>query len=85
MRDEATAAHLRDNNLITLSYMGEGYPANPNGSALNIAGVCNAQGNVMGLMPHPEDHIWPWQHPQAHHGRGRFSGLPLFVNGINRA
>lgn len=28
--------------------------ANPNGSIANIAGVCNAAGNVMGLMPHPE-------------------------------
>jgi phosphoribosylformylglycinamidine synthase len=28
--------------------------ANPNGSTKNIAGICNAQGNVVGLMPHPE-------------------------------
>ncbi|MCI0369864.1 MAG: phosphoribosylformylglycinamidine synthase subunit PurQ [candidate division NC10 bacterium] len=28
--------------------------ANPNGSAEHIAGVCNARGNVLGLMPHPE-------------------------------
>lgn len=28
--------------------------ANPNGSALNIAGICNAAGNVLGMMPHPE-------------------------------
>ncbi|HEY8142665.1 MAG TPA: phosphoribosylformylglycinamidine synthase subunit PurQ, partial [Kofleriaceae bacterium] len=28
--------------------------ANPNGSQNNIAGVCNAEGNVIGLMPHPE-------------------------------
>jgi phosphoribosylformylglycinamidine synthase len=28
--------------------------ANPNGSARNIAGICNAAGNVLGLMPHPE-------------------------------
>jgi len=28
--------------------------ANPNGSVDNIAGICNAQGNVVGLMPHPE-------------------------------
>ncbi|HEX7612545.1 MAG TPA: phosphoribosylformylglycinamidine synthase subunit PurQ, partial [Candidatus Limnocylindrales bacterium] len=29
-------------------------PANPNGSLRAIAGVCNAAGNVAGLMPHPE-------------------------------
>ena len=28
--------------------------ANPNGSLLNIAGICNERGNVAGLMPHPE-------------------------------
>ena len=28
--------------------------ANPNGSARNIAGIINAQGNVLGMMPHPE-------------------------------
>ncbi len=39
------------------------YPANPNGSVADIAGVCNKRGNVLGLMPHPENHIYPWQHP----------------------
>ncbi len=28
--------------------------SNPNGSILNIAGICNKNGNVLGLMPHPE-------------------------------
>jgi phosphoribosylformylglycinamidine synthase subunit PurQ / glutaminase len=35
------------------------YVDNPNGSALDIAGVCNAAGNVMGLMPHPEHAVDP--------------------------
>jgi phosphoribosylformylglycinamidine synthase len=30
------------------------YLDNPNGSARDIAGICNAAGNVLGLMPHPE-------------------------------
>jgi phosphoribosylformylglycinamidine synthase I len=30
--------------------------ANPNGSQLNIAGICNEKGNVLGMMPHPERH-----------------------------
>jgi phosphoribosylformylglycinamidine synthase len=34
--------------------------ANPNGSARHIAGVCNRQGNVIGLMPHPERAIDRW-------------------------
>ena len=34
---------------------GQGVPqANPNGSSHNIAGICNARGNVLGMMPHPE-------------------------------
>jgi phosphoribosylformylglycinamidine synthase len=31
-----------------------GVPANPNGALENIAGICNAERNVFGLMPHPE-------------------------------
>lgn len=58
------------------------YPANPNGSALDIAGVCNPAGNVLGLMPHPENHIHDWQHPQWTRGVRRHSGLLLFRNGV---
>jgi len=41
-----------------------GYPYNPNGSAGNIAGICDASGRVFGLMPHPERHIRGTQHPR---------------------
>jgi phosphoribosylformylglycinamidine synthase len=41
-----------------------GYPANPNGSQDDIAGVCDVTGRVLGLMPHPERHVFPTQHPQ---------------------
>ena len=58
------------------------YPANPNGSVLDIAGVTNPAGNVLGLMPHPENHIHPWQHPQWSRGVERGSGLSLFRNGV---
>ena len=40
------------------------YPANPNGSPGNIAGISNARGNVFGLMPHPERYVNALQHPQ---------------------
>jgi len=61
------------------------YPYNPNGSIGDIAGICNPQGNVLGLMPHPEDHLFAWQHP--HHSRGVSgqTGLALFANGVNYA
>lgn len=49
---------LVDENLIVFRYVNDrGEPtldANPNGSADNIAGICNEDGNVLGLMPHPE-------------------------------
>ena len=61
------------------------YPANPNGSSLDIAGICNQKGNVLGLMPHPENHIRPWQHPQWTRGVERNPGLPLFANGVRFA
>ncbi len=61
------------------------YPANPNGSVLDIAGICNPSGNVLGLMPHPENHIHPWQNPLWTRGAGGHSGLPLFENGVRYA
>jgi len=39
------------------------YRDNPNGSLRAIAGLCDATGRVLGLMPHPERHLEPWHHP----------------------
>jgi len=39
------------------------YPTNPNGSFYDIAGVCNPEGTVFGLMPHPERAFYWWQQP----------------------
>ena len=47
--DEDTFKELSDNELIALRYL-----SNPNGSSYDIAGVINKEGNVLGLMPHPE-------------------------------
>lgn len=47
--DEATLKTLRANGQIAFTYTD-----NPNGSVANIAGITNAQGNVLGMMPHPE-------------------------------
>ena len=80
------------NDQIALTYIhadrssanGE-YPINPNGSVLDIAGICNPQGNVLGLMPHPENHIHLWQHPRHTRGEHGGSGLRLFENGVKYA
>jgi phosphoribosylformylglycinamidine synthase I len=62
------------------------YPDNPNGSAGNIAGICNAQGNVLGLMPHPEDYIRTLQHPQRRSlANGQGDGLLFFKNAYEYA
>jgi phosphoribosylformylglycinamidine synthase I len=61
------------------------YPDNPNGSLADIAGICNAKGNVLGLMPHPEDHIYEWQHPRFGRGERGQQGLEIFLNGVDYA
>jgi len=58
------------------------YPANPNGSVADVAGICNERGNVLGLMPHPEDHIVPRQHPRWTRGEEDGLGLALFAQGL---
>lgn len=58
------------------------YPYNPNGSVGDVAGVCNQQGNVLGLMPHPENHIYDYQHPRWTRGECHGLGLSLFKNGV---
>jgi phosphoribosylformylglycinamidine synthase subunit PurQ / glutaminase len=61
------------------------YPYNPNGSVDDIAGLCNAAGNVFGLMPHPEDHISSYQHPRWTRGHRGGLSTTLFANGIQAA
>ncbi|MGG0238010.1 phosphoribosylformylglycinamidine synthase subunit PurQ [Bacillus rhizoplanae] len=47
--DEATLKQLEENNQIVFRYV-----ENPNGSVSDIAGIVNEQGNILGMMPHPE-------------------------------
>ncbi|MGI5504103.1 phosphoribosylformylglycinamidine synthase subunit PurQ [Lentzea sp. CA-135723] len=51
--DDDTLKQLEDEHRIVFRYVGE----NPNGSRNDIAGISNAKGNVVGLMPHPEHAI----------------------------
>ena len=56
--DEATLRELNERQQILLRYCDEQGrltpAANPNGSLENIAGICNREGNIFGLMPHPD-------------------------------
>ena len=46
---------------IIAKYNYHGYPANPNGSDYNVAGICSADGRHLAMMPHLERAIFPWQ------------------------
>ena len=61
------------------------YPANPNGSIANIAGLGDPTGRVLGLMPHPERFLFATQHPRwTRLGlRGEGDGLKIFRNAID--
>ncbi|UOF92229.1 phosphoribosylformylglycinamidine synthase subunit PurQ [Fodinisporobacter ferrooxydans] len=54
--DEETLNQLEQNNQILFRY----HETNPNGSVRNIAGICNAKRNVLGMMPHPERAVHEW-------------------------
>jgi phosphoribosylformylglycinamidine synthase len=99
--DGPILAELADRGQIALKYatpsggaaMGR-FPHNPNGSLLDIAGICDATGRVLGLMPHPEAHISSLQHPtwtrqkEAWRRRGEpypeqvGAGLSIFMNAV---
>lgn len=89
--DASIIRQLQNDDQIALTYIhpdgspaGGEYPHNPNGSAMDIAGLCNPEGNVLGLMPHPENHVFPFQSPDRRSCE-TYSGLPLFINGVKFA
>jgi len=82
VRDPAVLAALEEGRQIALRYVAPEagaeltYPADPNGSVQHIAGICDTTGRVLGLMPHPERNLDPWNHPnwarreKREHGEG---------------
>ncbi len=59
------------------------YPANPNGSMGDVAGLCDDSGRVLGLMPHPERFIDPTQHPRWTREKiASGAGLRIFENAV---
>src|SRR5262245_34446754 len=88
-REEWICRGLEQTDQIVLRYTDRDgrpgpYPVNPNGSQADIAGICDATGRVLGLMPHPERHVLPTQHPQwTRHGlAAEGDGLRLFRNAV---
>jgi phosphoribosylformylglycinamidine synthase len=69
-KEQTLLEQLYENDMVVLRYcnkdgkIAEGeYPTNPNGSFHDIAGICNPEGTVFGLMPHPERAMYWWQQP----------------------
>jgi len=60
------------------------YPEDPNGSVDHIAGLCDPSGRVFGLMPHPERHLFGYQHPRwTREGiKEEGQGLQLFKRAV---
>ena len=80
--------HIKDDNLMACQYVGPenqiaGYPYNPNGSVLNIAGICDSTGRIFGLMPHPEAYNHKTNHPRWTRGESSTgAGLQVFRNAV---
>ena len=80
---------LIDNGQVVYRYATEDgsepvYPQDPNGSDEHIAGICDATGRVFGLMPHPERHVFSYQHPRAQREErtGEGEGIRLFHRAV---
>ncbi|MFV0407192.1 MAG: phosphoribosylformylglycinamidine synthase subunit PurQ [Propioniciclava sp.] len=74
LADAETLDRLEGENQVILRYLDQ----NPNGSARDIAGIANARGNVVGLMPHPEHNIEELT-SASRDGRAFFTGIRTFL------
>ncbi|HID71568.1 MAG TPA: phosphoribosylformylglycinamidine synthase subunit PurQ [Thermoplasmata archaeon] len=67
-KEKALLESLKANGQVVFRYVtpegkeNPGYPYNPNGSIYDIAGICNKEGNVFGMMPHPERVFFRFTH-----------------------
>ncbi|MFP4197899.1 MAG: phosphoribosylformylglycinamidine synthase subunit PurQ [Methanomassiliicoccales archaeon] len=90
-REEEFVDRLAEGDQVVFRYVDpEGrsgkYPWDPNGSVSSIAGICNPQGNVLGLMPHPERAFHRWQHPDwTRGGKGPGDGRVIFESCVRHA
>jgi phosphoribosylformylglycinamidine synthase I len=89
-RKEWIAKGLEQAGQVVLRYVDAGghrggYPVNPNGSQDDIAGICDYTGLALGLMPHPDRHLFPTQNPQwTRQGlKAEGDGLQIFRNAVD--
>lgn len=88
-RSPEVLKELQDNGQIVYRYISRDggvpeYPEDPNGSDDHIAGICDKTGRVFGLMPHPERHIFAYQHPRAtrEEREGDGEGIKMFKRAV---
>jgi len=68
---------------VVAKYNYHGYPANPNGSDYDVAGICSADGRHLCMMPHLERAFFPWQcawYPEARRKDEVTPWIEAFVN-----
>ncbi len=93
LESEEALARLEARGQVALRYVDEAgqpteaWPANPNGSARGVAGICDATGRILGLMPHPDAFLYPFHHPDWPRRRAELekrepAGLALFRAGL---
>ena len=78
--------YSQDKYNIAMSYSYGDYPANPNGSAWNVAAICSNDGRHLAMMPHIERAFLPWQWPYYPENRKNDEVAPwieAFVNAFN--
>ena len=87
-KDPGTLEQLKSSGHVVFKYVDENgeegsYPINPNGSVDSIAGLTDATGRVLGLMPHPERFVRPTQHPRWSRLENVDSdGMTIFDNAV---
>jgi phosphoribosylformylglycinamidine synthase len=93
LAEPSTLEAIHVGHLAAVRYMdpasglpAESFPANPNGSADSIAGLCDPTGRVFGLMPHPEAFLYPENHPRWRRRSDEVgAGLQIFRNAVRYA
>ena len=93
--DDEVRLRLHRDGQVALRYVGPDgghpapYPWNPNGAVDDVAGITDPSGRILGLMPHPERHQFPWQSPRFHRDGRRDAGsrvpdgLRIFLNAVD--
>lgn len=87
-KDAAVLERLKTEGCVAFKYVDDNgnegdYPVNPNGSLDSIAGLTDATGRVLGLMPHPERFVRPTQHPRwSRLENVHIDGMTIFNNAV---